>query len=151
MSASSGITPPSRETLLREVLAAEAAQKPQSRPSTQFMESLLAHKRFLKKVNLYSMVSTPPPQEKHTAKVRQRTSYVPPSRQGRIVVSVQLDPTTKDDLDNAVSQSGLNQQQYLASLIKHAVQARRPETKETIDRTTHAPTKAHESESGFRR
>jgi len=148
MSASSGITPPSRETLLREILAAEAAQKPYSRPSTQFLEQLQAHKNFLKKVNLYSVIETPPAQEKHTDRVRQRTSYKPPSRRGRIVVSVQLDPSTKNDLDNAVAQSGLNQQEFLSALIKHTVQTRSPETKET---TKHAPTKARESDSGFHR
>ena len=80
----------------------------------------------------------------------QRRSYTSPSREGKIAVAVHIDPSLKEDLDNAVDRSGLTQQEYLAALIRYAVKGHPKQTDETLHLSEEALEKTREAEKAIR-
>lgn len=92
-----------------------------------------------------------PPARQHRPRVKSRSSYLSPSREGTIAIAVHLDPDLKEGLDKAVEQSGLTQREYLTALIRHAVKGHSPQADETLDLSKEALMKTHEAEQALRR
>ncbi len=77
-----------------------------------------------KYLQLSYMVDTPPeqPQTHHRARVtKQRASYIPPSREGKVSVVAHVAPELKEAVNKVADESGLTINEFLTLALQQAV------------------------------